>query len=91
LIFGRTAESEERTRGTVKWFDHDKGFGFVTPDERGGDIFILPDPTADRRHLDAGARISFDTRPIGGGWLKAVTILPDDSKEPPRINSRNLR
>ena len=48
--------------GTVKWFNDDKGFGFITPDGGGKDLFVhFSAIQADGfRTLAEGARVSFD-------------------------------
>lgn len=48
--------------GTVKWFNNKKGFGFITPDEGGNDIFvhISAVQAAGMRTLNEGAKISYE-------------------------------
>jgi len=48
--------------GTVKWFNNRKGYGFITPDEGGADIFvhITALKSAGLRTLPEGAKISYE-------------------------------
>lgn len=48
--------------GTVKWFNPDKGFGFIQPDTGGNDVFvhISAVEAAGLRTLDDNQKISYE-------------------------------
>ena len=63
--------------GTVKFFNADKGFGFITPDSGGSDIFVHASALerSGIRSLNDGDKVSFDTEPDNRGkGPKAVNI-----------------
>jgi cold shock protein len=48
--------------GTVKWFNAEKGFGFITPDDGSQDLFAHYSAiqTSGYRSLDEGQRVEFE-------------------------------
>jgi CspA family cold shock protein len=63
--------------GTVKWFSDEKGFGFVTPDEAGKDLFVHHSGIAGDgfKSLSEGARVSYDAETSEKG-PQAVNVRP---------------
>jgi len=63
--------------GNVKWFNREKGFGFLAPDGGGADVFVHYSAIQARgfRTLDEGQRVSFDVEQ-GQKGLQAVQVTP---------------
>ncbi|RMG84324.1 MAG: cold shock domain-containing protein [Chloroflexi bacterium] len=52
----------ERSRGTVKWFNAEKGYGFIRRDEGGADVFVHYSAIqgSGYRSLEEGEPVEFD-------------------------------
>ncbi len=53
------------TKGTVKWFDAGKGYGFIQPDDGGKDVFVHISAVerAGMTGLNEGQKVAFEVVP----------------------------
>ncbi len=66
--------------GTVKWFNAEKGYGFISNDNGGDDVFVhfSAIQTEGFKTLNEGQKVSFETEPDpkNRAQLRAVNVIP---------------
>ena len=66
-------------QGTVKWFNNDKGYGFISNDDGSGDVFVhfSAIQTTGFRTLSEGQKVTYDVEPDEhNGKLRAANVCP---------------
>jgi len=70
------AKESDVASGTVKWFNGQKGYGFIAPDTGGKDVFV---------HISAVEKAGYDDLPDGA--KVTFDVVPNRGKE----SAENLR
>lgn len=80
LAHARHTTDKDRTMitGTVKFFNADKGYGFIAPEDGGSDAFVHISAVerAGMRTLDRDQRISYELETDRRGKTSAVNLQP---------------
>ncbi len=63
-------------QGTVKWFNHQKGYGFIQPEDGGKDAFVHISAVeqAGLSSLDEGAKVEFELTEGRNGKIAAENL-----------------
>ncbi len=66
-------------KGTVKWFNPTKGYGFVAPDSGGKDVFVHISAVqkAGLRTLNEGQKLNFEIEQQPNGRAAAVNLAAE--------------
>jgi CspA family cold shock protein len=67
-------------KGTVKWFNPTKGYGFIAPESGGKDVFVHISAVqkAGLRSLNEGQTVTFDIEQQQNGRAAAVNLSATD-------------
>lgn len=67
----------DHVTGEVRWYNDEKGYGFIAPDDEGDDVFVRYSSIAGDgfRSLSAGQRVAFDRSDDGRG-PRALRVHP---------------
>ena len=68
--------------GAVKWFDTEKGYGFIIPDDGSKDVFVhqMQIHAPGFRSLDKDEPVEFDLEEQQDGKIKAVNVTGPDGE-----------
>ena len=73
-------EVPNMNNGTVKWFNAEKGYGFIANDEGGNDVFVhfSAIECEGYKTLKEGQRVSFDVEPDpkNSSKMRAISVKP---------------
>ncbi|KAG4908822.1 hypothetical protein JHK87_054938 [Glycine soja] len=86
-----TTESQ-RYKGTVKWFNEEKGFGFITPEDGGSDLFVhysAIQTDGGFRTLAEGQSVEFLVTQDDSGRAAAVNVTTTMVKSSDSGNGKN--